>query len=47
MEPVWAIGTGKTASSEDAEEMHSAIRDKLAHLYNKTNSKRYKDFIWW
>jgi triosephosphate isomerase len=34
-EPVWAIGTGKTASSEDAEEMHSAIRNKLARLYNK------------
>lgn len=41
-EPVWAIGTGKTASSEDAEEMHSAIRDKLAHLYNKTIASAIK-----
>jgi triosephosphate isomerase (TIM) len=29
-EPVWAIGTGKTASSEDAQEMHSALRTFLA-----------------
>jgi triosephosphate isomerase len=28
-EPVWAIGTGKTPHPEDAEEMHSIIRDKL------------------
>lgn len=29
-EPVWAIGTGKTASSEQAQEVHKAIRDVLA-----------------
>jgi len=28
-EPVWAIGTGKTPHPEDAEEMHSIIREKL------------------
>ncbi len=28
-EPVWAIGTGKTATSEQAEEMHSRIREIL------------------
>lgn len=28
-EPVWAIGTGKTASSEQAEEAHAFIRSKL------------------
>jgi triosephosphate isomerase len=33
-EPVWAIGTGKTASSEDAEAMHNAIRNKLSSLFN-------------
>lgn len=28
-EPVWAIGTGKTASAEQAEEVHAFIREKL------------------
>ncbi len=32
-EPVWAIGTGKTASPEQAQEMHAAIRSLLAELY--------------
>jgi triosephosphate isomerase len=31
-EPVWAIGTGKTASSEQAQEVHVMIRNKLAAL---------------
>ncbi len=31
-EPVWAIGTGKSASSEQAQEVHSMIRKKLADL---------------
>ncbi|HFQ90397.1 MAG TPA: triose-phosphate isomerase [Desulfobulbus sp.] len=34
-EPVWAIGTGKTASREQAQEAHSFIRDVLADLYEK------------
>ncbi|WP_084473949.1 triose-phosphate isomerase [Deinococcus pimensis] len=32
-EPVWAIGTGRTATSADAEEMAAAIRGVLAELY--------------
>ena len=31
-EPVWAIGTGKTASAEDAQEVCSAIRVELAKI---------------
>ena len=31
-EPVWAIGTGKTASPEQAQEMHAFIREKLAQV---------------
>ncbi len=34
-EPVWAIGTGKTASPEQAEEVHKFIRDLITKMYNK------------
>lgn len=34
-EPIWAIGTGKTASPEDAEEMCRYIREILEELYSK------------
>jgi triosephosphate isomerase (TIM) len=33
-EPVWAIGTGKTATPEQAEEVHALIRQKVKDLYN-------------
>jgi len=32
-EPIWAIGTGKTASNEQAQEMHAHIRSVLASKY--------------
>ena len=32
-EPVWAIGTGKTATTEQAQEAHAYIRGKLGVLY--------------
>ena len=32
-EPIWAIGTGKTASSDQAQEMHAHIRNVLATQY--------------
>ncbi len=31
-EPVWAIGTGKVATNEQAQEVHAAIRQRLAGL---------------
>ncbi|MBS1668448.1 MAG: triose-phosphate isomerase [Bacteroidetes bacterium] len=35
-EPIWAIGTGKTASTEQAQEMHAHIRAVLAKQYGNT-----------
>ncbi len=35
-EPVWAIGTGKTATTSEAQEMHAFIRNLLATSYNST-----------
>jgi triosephosphate isomerase len=34
-EPVWAIGTGRTASPETAQEMHGFIRGRLAETFGK------------
>lgn len=34
-EPIWAIGTGKTASADDAEAMCKFIRDLVAESYSK------------
>ena len=34
-EPIWAIGTGKTASAEQAQDMHAHIRSVLAAQYGK------------
>ena len=35
-EPIWAIGTGKTATSEDANEVCGAIRSKVESLYGQS-----------
>jgi triosephosphate isomerase len=35
-EPIWAIGTGKTASSEQAQEMHAYIRSHIARKYGQS-----------
>ena len=35
-EPIWAIGTGKTASTEQAQEMHAHVRAVLAKQYGET-----------
>lgn len=40
-EPIWAIGTGKTATTEQAQEVHAFIRKVLSNLYgNKSNEIR-------
>ncbi len=35
-EPIWAIGTGRTASSEQAQEMHAALRGVISKKYGKS-----------
>ena len=35
-EPIWAIGTGKTASSDQAQEVCHVIRETVAKLYDQT-----------
>ena len=39
-EPVWAIGTGKTASAEQAQEVHAALRAQLRAATDKAGSIR-------
>lgn len=41
-EPIWAIGTGKTATPEQAEDIHIFIRDQLSRMFDKniSNSMR-------
>lgn len=34
-EPIWAIGTGKTASSKQAQEMHQHIREEVAKAFDQ------------
>ena len=39
-EPIWAIGTGKTATSEDANNAIKSIRNKISNIYGQMVSKR-------
>ena len=39
-EPIWAIGTGKTATSEDANDMVKAIRNKIADIYGQNIAEK-------
>jgi triosephosphate isomerase len=41
-EPVWAIGTGKTATSEQAQEMHTEIRNTLSELFSENFAKNIR-----
>jgi triosephosphate isomerase len=41
-EPVWAIGTGKTATSAQAQEVHAAIRKLLVELTGKETAERLR-----
>jgi triosephosphate isomerase (TIM) len=39
-EPLWAIGTGKTATPEIAQEAHSFIREVLTDMYSQTTARQ-------
>lgn len=39
-EPIWAIGTGKTATKEDANETIKWIREELENVYGKENADK-------
>lgn len=41
-EPVWAIGTGKTASKEQAQEAHAFVRGILADIFEKTIASKIR-----
>ncbi len=41
-EPVWAIGTGKTATSEQAQEVHAFIRNTLVELFDEATARRVR-----
>ncbi len=41
-EPVWAIGTGKTAATEQAQEAHAFIRGLLGKMFDETVARRVR-----
>lgn len=38
-EPIWAIGTGETASPQQAQDMHKSIRNVLADMFGKVTAQ--------
>jgi triosephosphate isomerase len=41
-EPVWAIGTGKTATTDESQEAHAFIRGLLVKLYDEATARRVR-----
>ncbi len=41
-EPIWAIGTGKTATTEQAEEVCKAIRECIAEVYGTDTAEKVR-----
>ncbi|MBZ0177675.1 MAG: triose-phosphate isomerase [Melioribacteraceae bacterium] len=39
-EPVWAIGTGKTATPDQAQEVHKFIRNLIEKIYSKNSAEK-------
>lgn len=41
-EPIWAIGTGRTATPEQAEEVCAAVRSEIENIYNKDVAEKVR-----
>ena len=41
-EPIWAIGTGRTATSDQAEEVCAAIRQTIAEIYDADTAEKIR-----
>ncbi len=41
-EPIWAIGTGKTATADQAEEVCKGIRDCIAEIYDRDTAEQIR-----
>ena len=41
-EPVWAIGTGKTATPAQAQEAHAFIRNELAKMFDEAVARKVR-----
>ena len=41
-EPIWAIGTGKTATSDQAEEICKAVRDCIREMYDDATAEKVR-----
>jgi triosephosphate isomerase len=41
-EPIWAIGTGRTASPEQAQEAHAFIREKLGEIWDAATAEKVR-----
>src|SRR5580698_6344614 len=41
-EPVWAIGTGKTATTQQAQEAHAFIRGLLVQIFDETTARKVR-----
>ena len=41
-EPVWAIGTGKTATTQQAQDAHAFIRGLLVKMYDEATARKVR-----
>ena len=46
-EPIWAIGTGKTATKEEANDAIKTIREEINKMYGQNIANECYNPIWW